>query len=98
MCFDWHVRGDCRSDECLWEYGGSERLLLVQQGLLRAAPTPVILLLALFLYFYCCDDYFCCYYGLFQGVLHHVYSQNRMSVLVRPLRAFWGAFGFLIVI
>lgn len=77
MCFDWHVRGDCRSDECLWEYGGSERLLLVQQGLLRAAPTPVILLLALFLYFYCCDDYFCCYYGLFQGVLHRVQSESH---------------------
>lgn len=77
MCFDWHVRGDCRSDECLWEYGGSERLLLVQQGLLQAAPTPVMILLALFLYFYCCDDYFCCYYGLFQGVLHRVQSESH---------------------
>lgn len=51
MCFDWHVRGDCRSEECLWEYGGSERLLLEQQGLLRAAPTPVMTLLALFFIF-----------------------------------------------
>lgn len=90
MCFDWHVRGDCRSEECLWEYGGSERLLLEQQGLLRAAPTPVMILLALFFIFIVVIIIFFCYYGLFQGVLHHMYSQNRMSVQVRPLRAFLG--------
>lgn len=88
MCFDCHVREDCRSDERLWEYGGSERLLLEQRGLLRAAPTPVILLLALLFFFFYRDDYFFPYYGLFQVVLHHMHSQNLMSVQVRPLRAF----------
>lgn len=49
MCFDCHVIDDCRSDERLWEYGGSERHLLEQWGLLRAAPTPVNLLALFFI-------------------------------------------------
>ncbi len=38
------------------------------------------------------------YYGIFQVVLHHMYSQNLMSVQVRPLRAFWKCIHSLIVI